>query len=454
METSSCYSDDGFFKNTLTHSDKVKFTTTGITAFEINEPKSKKRRCKCCIQAVLITYLLMLTAGLGVLTYQVFFLPQSHKLSSDVDNTTNLTRMEKNWIRNLKEEIHVIKLSNQNLQWKVANITQQLESNEIQGFSGPPGPQGERGIPGTKGDQGNKGVPGVRGSPGAQGEKGETGTMGPMGSKGEKGLPGLIGPAGEKGSKGNLGPEGPKGEPGIQGQTGVNGIQGLPGPQGIHGEKGEMGPRGPGGNAGEKGDQGDRGFQGPVGPQGSSGPPGDTGAAGDPGPSGSPGPKGEKGEKGAPSYLQGPEGQKGDQGEKGSKGDAGLRGSKGTKGDVGRPGSPGTQGSKGEKGVQVGYSPILRLHGGFNRGRVEILHDRQWGTICDDKWDANDGLVICRMLGFTRVLNTYTAADGSGTIWLDDLECSGSEQSIDSCTKPGWGVHNCAHSEDAGVECG
>ena len=90
-------------------------------------------------------------------------------------------------------------------------------------------------------------------------------------------------------------------------------------------------------------------------------------------------------------------------------------------------------------------------------GRVEVFYKGQWGTICDDSWDMNDAIVVCRQLGYlyaVRALQGYHGVpDGSGQIWLDDVSCSGKEKTLASCPHSGWGNHDCRHSEDAGVEC-
>ena len=42
---------------------------------------------------------------------------------------------------------------------------------------------------------------------------------------------------------------------------------------------------------------------------------------------------------------------------------------------------------------------------------------------------------------------------GQGKIWLDDLQCDGSESALHLCPHRGVGLHNCGHLEDAGVIC-
>ena len=43
---------------------------------------------------------------------------------------------------------------------------------------------------------------------------------------------------------------------------------------------------------------------------------------------------------------------------------------------------------------------------------------------------------------------------GEGDIFLDNVVCRGNEQTLIDCRYESIGVHNCDHSEDAGVLCG
>eukprot|EP00058_Branchiostoma_floridae_P007725 XP_002593213.1 hypothetical protein BRAFLDRAFT_120139 [Branchiostoma floridae] len=97
----------------------------------------------------------------------------------------------------------------------------------------------------------------------------------------------------------------------------------------------------------------------------------------------------------------------------------------------------------------------IRLRGGdnYSYGRVEVYYNGQWGTVCNDGFGWEEARVVCRELGFSNYY-TYTYYGlGSGPIWMDDLDCSGSESSLQYCSHNDWGIHNCGHSEDIGVDC-
>eukprot|EP00058_Branchiostoma_floridae_P003920 XP_002589408.1 hypothetical protein BRAFLDRAFT_77852 [Branchiostoma floridae] len=101
----------------------------------------------------------------------------------------------------------------------------------------------------------------------------------------------------------------------------------------------------------------------------------------------------------------------------------------------------------------------VRLTGGqsSSEGRVEVRPGNgDWGTVCDDGFDDRDAHVVCRQLGYqggvARVGGSFP--EGTGNIWLDNLNCAGNESSVADCEINRWGDHDCTHKEDAGVVCG
>ncbi|MCY4511124.1 MAG: fibronectin type III domain-containing protein, partial [Acidobacteria bacterium] len=125
-----------------------------------------------------------------------------------------------------------------------------------------------------------------------------------------------------------------------------------------------------------------------------------------------------------------------------------------------------------------GAAPVadqLRLAGGesASEGRLEIPHDGEWGTVCDDRMDREGNFAptfACRLLGY----DTGTIVDGRpGTpqrpIWLDDVYCPTEAsddgdiagpawtgdypETLSQCYHAGWGLNNCVQEEDVSLRC-
>lgn len=100
----------------------------------------------------------------------------------------------------------------------------------------------------------------------------------------------------------------------------------------------------------------------------------------------------------------------------------------------------------------------VKLVGGPGRcsGRVEVLVQDTWGTVCDDFWDLAEAAVVCRQLECGQAVVAPTGAHfgvGSGKIVLDNMQCVGSKSHLEQCMHGGEAGHNCGHQEDASVIC-
>jgi len=43
--------------------------------------------------------------------------------------------------------------------------------------------------------------------------------------------------------------------------------------------------------------------------------------------------------------------------------------------------------------------------------------------------------------------------EGTGIIWLTDVQCTGNEKALMNCTANSSGVNSCTHAQDVGVRC-
>ncbi|XP_072037032.1 uncharacterized protein [Amphiura filiformis] len=111
------------------------------------------------------------------------------------------------------------------------------------------------------------------------------------------------------------------------------------------------------------------------------------------------------------------------------------------------------------QGAGVICARAIRLVGGRHiaEGRVEVFHDNEWGTVCDDSWTIEDAMVVCRQLGYhtegAKAYNMSWFGQGIGDILLYRVSCIGNERALSECPHNGWGRIRCSHRNEAGVSC-
>lgn len=112
-----------------------------------------------------------------------------------------------------------------------------------------------------------------------------------------------------------------------------------------------------------------------------------------------------------------------------------------------------------EEGSLRLYEPFV--DGSTTTGGLQVYHDGDWFTICDDGFDSGSAAatVACRQMGCgAGVFESNWDTDEDLEIGLDDIYCSGSESRIIDCAHDDWEDHNCGHSEGEckprGILCG
>ena len=98
----------------------------------------------------------------------------------------------------------------------------------------------------------------------------------------------------------------------------------------------------------------------------------------------------------------------------------------------------------------------LRLmRGNFEwEGGLEVFLNDEWGTVCDDFFGKVDADVACRQLGYSgadSILWDNSGLPGTGSIWMDNVACIGSESRLIDCRYNS--APNCYHFEDIAISC-
>ncbi|XP_013413091.1 deleted in malignant brain tumors 1 protein-like [Lingula anatina] len=116
---------------------------------------------------------------------------------------------------------------------------------------------------------------------------------------------------------------------------------------------------------------------------------------------------------------------------------------------------------QGPEGVQGQADGDIRLKDGDTQyqGRVEIYHNGEWRRVCEEGWGLNDAKVACRQLGYEGTHTAYNNHNprGTGSFWVSNLNCAGTEDRLAQCSSLGWGTISsyCGTGDydDAGVIC-
>ena len=86
---------------------------------------------------------------------------------------------------------------------------------------------------------------------------------------------------------------------------------------------------------------------------------------------------------------------------------------------------------------------------------MEVNYNGEWGTVCSSGWSHYSSYVVCRQLGLGYYGYRRNFGQGSGSIWLDNVVCTGAELTLASCGHFGFNVTRsyCGHYYDVGVVC-
>ena len=107
----------------------------------------------------------------------------------------------------------------------------------------------------------------------------------------------------------------------------------------------------------------------------------------------------------------------------------------------------------------TGDKENIRLVGGknTNSGRIELLYNDTWSTVCDDGWNQKSASVACKMAGYENGAQTWRPnaafGEGTGKILVSDVTCTGSETCLFECAHSDFYTHACSHADDVGVVC-
>ncbi|XP_033757248.1 deleted in malignant brain tumors 1 protein-like [Pecten maximus] len=111
-------------------------------------------------------------------------------------------------------------------------------------------------------------------------------------------------------------------------------------------------------------------------------------------------------------------------------------------------------------GIECAHTPVRLVDGRYPlEGRVEVLHNGIWGTVCAEHFTPLDAKMICTSLGVdmshqnATVYSNGEFGKGSGPSWLSNVQCTGSEKDFLECRNTSWSYHTCTSGNAAAIAC-
>ncbi|XP_048011996.1 deleted in malignant brain tumors 1 protein-like [Megalobrama amblycephala] len=99
----------------------------------------------------------------------------------------------------------------------------------------------------------------------------------------------------------------------------------------------------------------------------------------------------------------------------------------------------------------------VRLVGGSRcSGRLEILDNQMWVSVCAAAFDQQDAEVVCRELDCgapVQVLGEDAFGKGDAQMWTQEIQCRGDESQIHFCPTSPPVKSNCSHEHSIGLLC-
>uniref|UniRef100_A0A8C1XRJ7 SRCR domain-containing protein n=1 Tax=Cyprinus carpio TaxID=7962 RepID=A0A8C1XRJ7_CYPCA len=116
------------------------------------------------------------------------------------------------------------------------------------------------------------------------------------------------------------------------------------------------------------------------------------------------------------------------------------------------------RGNRLDKNVQVICSGklIIPYYSSRCSGRLEILHNQTWMSVCEAVFDQQDAEVVCREMDCgapVQVLGAAAFGKGAAQMWTQEIQCRGNESQIHLCPTSPSHENNCSQDNGVGLVC-